>query len=866
MKYCKYCGKKIKEGSFCHCKKNRENHPELFEEEEKKLIELKNEKNKIKEEIKSKKSALKNVKTKTEKINKHTNSEHKIIDYSFLTNKKVMIPIYSFIMLAVLVVGGYLLFFKNDSTTVAAVRIMEIEDKSYYINNVSKDITFEVKLKENTEELTPSYKLTDEDGKDVPSEIKKYKNNYIIKAIKDFKEGKEYTLVLNGYEFVNEELKERNTLIFKIEREKENTLKYKESVKKAKSNDITVKDDDTLKVDGSYKNGEIILVNDEAAYKIESKNDDGTYEYSVPTIEETFDELDIYIDESPNFEEFILSDEIKEYVLSAVENQEWFDNLLTRVNAKKKDTKINTFNIKQKELGHVILEFSVLINGSDDDIGKLKGNAINFSFLKHHQILLDFSLDIDTDLHIDFSEIVNREMDLYMTIGTEMGITIKHASSKVDFLFDEKDSYTSKEIENITDFMSEQNADEEDWQKWIGGVNIPVGGGFGVSLNLYTLFDLSLNVESSLTFKDTLNINGGYKKRFLKSYEPHGYFRTDPSVEGSIIGKVKTRIGLSTVVGLTFMNMAAVDVDFSNGVYLKASAELRGTLSNGDLSNSLELNAEAGLFAKANLNVIDKSLLSIGLYDNELPLWKANKKYGEKDTKVPLDDETALKIAGPFKESGISKKGETAQEFLNSGNDAVCFLMLQMKKDGIRKAKLKYDEINEYAKKFFGEDIKLDIPSKGWCLNSNIWVDKLQYEPGWKYNSNSKTLVFDIGDSDWGVGGPDCYNSSEKSVYTKYDSAYTDGDYVYVNYKILWLISRYQSSGFWGNDCYDTYKYTDIYKDTSYKIALAKKIKTEKYEIFDKYFDKSNTLTYIFKKVDDHYIFIKNIILEDKEL
>ena len=210
-------------------------------------------------------------------------------------SKKIFAIVGISIVIIAVALSIYFLFIRKDSKFLE-VPVQEVasklEDGSNYVLGAATDISFDV----NADDGFTS-NVVDENGDNIEITITEKDGITKIKApINGYVEGATYTLTIKNGTFVKEELSKSNVTVFSVKREAKQIAEFKEDVKQinSKNNQVEINDDTyTLKTSDNYNVGDIIIIDNESAYKVESI-DNGKYVLTTPQLEEIYSELDYY--------------------------------------------------------------------------------------------------------------------------------------------------------------------------------------------------------------------------------------------------------------------------------------------------------------------------------------------------------------------------------------------------------------------------------------------------------------------------------------------------------------------------------------------------------------------------------------------
>lgn len=208
---------------------------------------------------------------------------------------------------------------------------------------------------------------------------------------------------------------------------------------------------------------------------------------------------------------------------------------------------------------------------------------------------------------------------------------------------------------------------------------------------------------------------------------------------------------------------------------------------------------------------------------------------------------------GEYYSSVLSKKSTKVGELTDSQKLNIAARLLsndEVKEDKYNNVRFTRTNLDEHVKDIFGSDTEIDYSK----LNEiTVFVQREDSPIRGKYlygNYNSKDDTYYM---TWGGIGSSCGFSDCTIRHSKLVSAYTEGEYLYITEKQIFVLQDWnQSSGGFNKGI--------IYKDVDQKVSIGT---IKKYDAsLDEFYDKGTSITLVFKKDKDNYIFLESIVEE----
>lgn len=559
---------------------------------------------------------------KNKKVNRFNNSK----------NKKLIIFILSLLLVIIIGITIFFTLKKEDEYKISDVvpTISTLEDGTYYIFGSPNNQSFEVETKDNF-----TYKVVDEEDNEVKVSTTKKDNKIIINAPEKLYEyGKTYTITITNGTFTNKELKEATTVSFSIVRKSKQSSELNKNVKSISSENNKISetgDKITLASEETYKTGDIILVDNKKAYKVE-KEEDGTYQLSIPTIEEVYKEFDYYGCAYLNLSEFAENKEIEEYLIAYAE-ENIIDKIIPTANAA---SKIEVDYKWDKKVNGLV----ATIHAETDPGDKI----FNKSFLKHHKLSFDYEVVIKIKANYDI--FLNKyDVNFTLEVSNTPSFEIKTESETLDKIKDGLKAYTAGE-NALKLLQSEYKAVEKDTKnlkQTVGRVVSPTpvpGLDVIVDIGLIMEADLKANMNATLNNTNTITIGLSNKKGL------YGNFKYKNTINASAFGEASMRLGSQIDLGASLLGIVELSSGVKGGIYGSATLDMKSEVSNDKISANLLSTTKAGLFSTI---IVEAEVLGIEqtatIYDGELELFNYELPLSSEseNTKPVVKEETITK-------------------------------------------------------------------------------------------------------------------------------------------------------------------------------------------------------------------------------
>ena len=545
---------------------------------------------------------------------------------------KLIILISAIVLVAVIGITIFFVLRNGDEYKLADVEptISTLEDGTYYIFGSPNNQSFEVETKDDF-----TYKIVDEENNEVKVSTTKKDNKIVINAPeKLYEDGKTYTLTITNGTFTEKELKEATAVSFSIVRKSKQSSELNKDVKSVSSetNEVNEIDDKiTLTSEETYKTGDIILIDNKKAYKVE-KEEDGTYQLSIPTIEEVYKEFDYYGSAYLNLSEFEENEEVEEYLVAYAE-ENIIDKIIPKVNAASK-VEVN-YKWDKKVNGLV-----ATIHAETDPGDKI----FNKSFLKHHKLSFDYEVVIKIKANYDIF-FDKYDINFTLEVSNTPNFTIKTESETLDKIKDGLKAYTAGEnaLKLLQSDYKAVEKDTKNLKQTVGTVVAPTpvpGLDVIVDIGLIMEADLKANMNATLTNTNTITIGLSNKKGL------YGNLKYKNTINASAFGEASMRLGSQVDLGASLLGIVELSGGVKGGIYGKATLDMKSEVSDDKISANLLATTKAGLFSKI---VVEAEVLgmeqTVTIYDGELELYNYELPLSSEseNTKPVIKEETTTK-------------------------------------------------------------------------------------------------------------------------------------------------------------------------------------------------------------------------------
>lgn len=515
-----------------------------------------------------------------------------------------------------------------------------INDSTYYLLGASDDVSFDV-----IKEKEFSYEITDSDGKKIDNQVTEG-DTIKIKAPADlYKEGATYHLKITNGKFKDDKYKGIKEIIFKIGRPAKQIMTIKENLPKIDIKDVEITDD-SIKLNGEYKENDIILVYDKdilkGSYKLGKKGTDNKYSYTIPENNLIFDDIDYYGKERINLSDYANN---KDFNL-------FLNSLIHTVYAKEEVT-VNK-PVWNKKDG--TLEVGITIYASNKK-----------EFLTNHdakiELTLVFSIDLYKDIRLDETNYA-LAINYYIKVKNNLNYSNDNFNNFYEVIKfkDNVENYGTKWLEDsYTNLENDKKLINKSFGTILVKTEIP-----GLYLDIDTGIFMDINskafLNSSLTGKNTLIIG-------INNDEIYSDYSFDNKSDINFVGDNDNKIAGIINAKLHFMNNFKMDTSVTAGLYTNGKTELK--INNEDETQTIinyMVTGDSGFFAKylvSTNNIKEKTI-----FDDKTSLTKYDKKGKISSNKKEKKEEDKVEN----KEPTYKYTADKVRELLQSGYDALANL------------------------------------------------------------------------------------------------------------------------------------------------------------------------------------------------
>lgn len=244
-------------------------------------------------------------------------------------------------------------------------------------------------------------------------------------------------------------------------------------------------------------------------------------------------------------DDFITSEELKDYITVAIEKEGLLDYIIPKANA------AQVFNIEithQRDGGYKVKVGIILEHGKESKLKALEKHDLKFN--------IEFSVHLKQRSEINFLH-----QDIGANLEIEMGTGFWIESHDDHFLTLKKEW---EEVEEMSVSFLGLFLDEEEETKSLlqTFITLPVPG-FNINYKLGIFKRFKIALEVGLQAKSSMNIRFGYNN--------NGFYRQFASQskesEYSIFEKGEAKLGLETNINLNFIGILETGVNVPIGVY-----------------------------------------------------------------------------------------------------------------------------------------------------------------------------------------------------------------------------------------------------------------------------------------------------------
>ena len=495
-----------------------------------------------------------------------------------------------------------------------------IDNDKYYLFGAKRDISFKIQKADNF-----SFKLLDEDGKQINVKSTEEDNQITILAPEElYEEGKTYYLSIQNGIFLDDKYSAANEIIFSILRSTKQSSILKDDLLSVNIKDIKITDN-KIKLDGSYKENDIILGYDKnnlsAVYKIVKKSDNDSYEYIIPEMSEIFKKIDYYGMEKIDLSDYANNNEFSLSLISTIKAA--IINSLADTVYAKEDVTINkpVWNKKDNTL----------------KVGITIDTANKEKFLTNHNAKIELIMTISADLYYDITS-DNYDYILVLKYNTTMNHNLINTDNSFTNFYNDikgKDTINDYDIKWVEENYSKINIDKVNLNQSIGNIlvntNVP---GLNLLLDTNINFDINSKVFLDSSFTDDSKLIIGFNN---KNEIYHSYQSTNTG-NGNFVGDMNNKTGTLINTKLSFLNILNFNVEIDSGIYSEGKSTITVD-TNDDISKDITFNIDGNYLKYQTCLVQFNNSEKKTIIDNKNSLNKYSKKIKLLGKKVQKEDE-----------------------------------------------------------------------------------------------------------------------------------------------------------------------------------------------------------------------------------
>ena len=412
-------------------------------------------------------------------------------------------------------IGSFALF-NNGTFSVDAKYLsrFENEENAYYLQKVDPYIIFRIDIDSSKGNL--GYSLTDSHGNPVITKNERVSGNSynILPPNQGYQAGERYTLLLADHTyFHHDDLKNAKKMVFCVERPKQETYKFTDSVIQL---DNTINEIESNKINIStngLNNGDIVLgknaENEYVAYKVNEILDDNTVITSIPALDEIFSELEVYGEYEWDISKLVSNPELEVEIVENVKKSNFFSALMLTAYAEETppDGAVDVSITPDSKNNAVEVKVTITLKPGQKGlfgIDKLRNQEISLTLSAKLGLMTKCNIQGITNW--DVSAIItsgfswNVDISIYKTQETEKWKKDKTLAGLFfeEYEFDNLLDY-QKYIDQITKQLNEITSDEVtgelklfDWDLPIPAVPTLV---FSAEIKLFSKFEMAADIN-----------------------------------------------------------------------------------------------------------------------------------------------------------------------------------------------------------------------------------------------------------------------------------------------------------------------------------------------------------------------------------
>lgn len=504
-----------------------------------------------------------------------------------------------FIPLAILGIN----FFKKKASALQDQQpfILDQEEHTYYLKHAARGQYFELFT---TDEAPLEYTLVNSQGNKIRPIIKDVGNHsYILKApIFGYTSGEHYTLSLGANVFFQDKsLKDAETLLFAIEREKVELATLTDEVIKVDELIVEVDEDRIEILDFNGYPGDIVYGLNEkdldVAYKINEVNEDGTFTFTFPAVEEIYSKLAVYGEYPLDFNELVSNSALETEIVNQIKNSDFYSALMMKAYGEEDNENIVILVEVIEDNETTALSFKIGLEIKPNENGLFGDTTFTA-----HKVKLTLKGEVQAQMHLNIQDFLDWDVSTTQVENLQWNIEISVLNQKDSQLSEIMAINRKEDVKVIVQALNDITADEANStiELFEHQLLIPEIPGFRVAttikLDLQLIFKANVLFNTDYTSVSTVGLSLSNKE-----YRPYYSFaHEDKEGISSIKGEINSQVGLLFNVNLVLCHeeIAQVLLQPALGVYMDGYSAI--TLS--DLTSTQEQiygYFEAGLYFNA---------------------------------------------------------------------------------------------------------------------------------------------------------------------------------------------------------------------------------------------------------------------------
>lgn len=522
-------------------------------------------------------------------------------------------------------------FFKKKAVALKDAQpfILDQDEHTYYLKHAPRGQFFELFTTQGTK---LDYTLVNGKGNKIRPVIKKTGDHtYLLKApIFGYTNGERYILSLGSDVFFQDKsLENADSLIFSIEKETVEMARLNVEVIDVDELIVQV-DDDRIEIKNFTGDpGDLVYGFNEnglqVAYKIKEVNEDGSFIFTFPAVEEIYSALAVYGKYPLDFKDLVPNPALETEIVNRIKDSEFYSSLAMKAYGKADNKNINILVeiIENKETA----AFSFKIGF---EIKPNKNGLFGDTTFTAHKVKLTLKGEIDVQVDLDIQDLLNWDISTTQVENLHWNIEIAVLNQKDSPLSEIIAIDRKEDVKTIVQALNEITADEANStiELFNHQLLIPEIPGFRVTttiqLDLQFIFKANVLFNTEYTTSSTTGLsfaNQEYRPYYSFSHE-------DKDGISSIKGDIKSQVGLLFNFNLLLFHeeIAHVLLQPALGVYIDGYSAI--TLS--DLTSVQEQiygYFEAGLY----FNTLMESHLKTTTQDHKFTHEIAEKRQPSED-------------------------------------------------------------------------------------------------------------------------------------------------------------------------------------------------------------------------------------------